>query len=123
MHKYADVTVGAAHAQFVALRLRQYLRREGMSQGELAQATGVNQSQISRIVHGRPKRISNAMQVLCSHAGIEWRKPSNDPTRHPELMAAVSAAWDGTDAGAEALARLLSAVADFAGKGKKEDGP
>ena len=61
------------------------------------------------------------MQILCTHAGIDWRQPSNDPTRHPELLAAVSAAWDGTEAGAEALARLLSAVADIAGKGTKGD--
>lgn len=93
--------------------LRRFLHSQKMSQLELARATGVAQSQVSRILAFKTKRVSKNMQIICDYAHIDWRSTQRTVDDHPRLMATIVAAWDGTDRGGDALANLISAAAEL----------
>ncbi|HDR8967134.1 TPA: helix-turn-helix transcriptional regulator [Burkholderia vietnamiensis] len=65
-----------------------------MTQADVAQKTGVNQSQISRILRGHNKRTSENVAVLCSFA------------RH-EIQSMLGAGEVGLEAEAQGILRNL----------------
>lgn len=98
-----------------AVRRRKWLNKH--TQSDIARLTGVDQSQISRILSGHCRRMGGALQKLCKYAeqgaGGGGSVESADAAEHSELMNALHVAWDGTDEGAKKLARLLLAISDL----------
>lgn len=96
--------------------LRARFRALALRQQEVAQALGVSQAQISRILAGRISRRSRVMQALSIY--VQHRSPR---TRHAAvtsnkvLQEALMAAWDGTPSHADALALLIKAAAALRG--------
>jgi len=79
----------------------------------VAADTGIHQSQVSRLLRGRFKRLSTNVRVLLSYAA----KPAhyartNEPSElaRSAVVKAVLRTWDCTPEGARALIRLLQSV-------------
>jgi len=90
-------------------------RSGGRGQQELAAQAGVSQATISRLAQRPPKRIGGGFVRLFVYARkreVSIAKP--DPRSSPELIAALSEVWNGTDVHAKALAAIIRAMADVA---------
>lgn len=98
-------------------RLRQAIRSGRTSQLSAANATGVDQSQISRILAGQTKRVSPNVLILCKYANTLHIRTRVDPTESDCLMDALRAVWDGSHAHAEALAGVIRSLANLKGPG------
>lgn len=94
-------------------RLRTALRRKidaGETQLQIAKACGVSQSTVSRVVNGRQRRGSGAIDKLCEYADIDPNYALADPRDSEVLMAAVSEAWRGTSRDARLLAAVIRKI-------------
>jgi predicted transcriptional regulator len=79
----------------------------GMSQQDLAVATGVHQSQISRMLSGNVKRVSKNLKKVAAYLDDLHGKDAKG-SEIPEVLAdAIRFSWDGTPMHAEALARVI----------------
>lgn len=103
----------------IGRELREWLEAQAMTEEGLSQAiwvenpgTRISQSWISRICCGDFKRLSGkTLQVLrYANIRIENELPRNERGREI-IDAAVSDVWDGSVAGAKALARVLHSAA------------
>lgn len=92
--------------------INRYRERQKHSKSEVARRTGVHQSQVSRILNGHCRHMKGALRKLCKYAEVDAGQAAEaDPAGSPELMNALRVAWDGTEDGARALARVILAVA------------
>lgn len=94
-------------------RLRQAIESGLLSQSEIARATGVHQSQVSRILSGAARRASPNVLLLCKFADEVGRFATTNPASNLVLMDALRAVWDGTQENAEAIAGLLMTLRRF----------
>lgn len=91
--------------------LRVVVRERGMTQADIAQAIGVNQSQVSRMLAAEVLPSTHAAHKLC-----EWvLKPSGKPTTdevlaNTELVSAMAFVWDGSPQHASALAAVIRSL-------------
>ncbi|HEX7908671.1 MAG TPA: helix-turn-helix transcriptional regulator [Paraburkholderia sp.] len=82
-----------------------------ITQSVIASATGIHQSQISRILSGQIRRSSKNVQELCKYAISLRREVRYDDGRAAEaLSATILRVWDGTQHHADALIELLEAL-------------
>ena len=90
------------------------VKRRNLSQKAISAASGVDQSQVSRILAGRAKRPSPNLVKLCTYAFSAracFPEPSTPvPAASERLTDAVLRVWDGTPDHAVALVELLEAV-------------
>jgi transcriptional regulator with XRE-family HTH domain len=96
--------------------IAEYLQREGISQKQLADRAGVNQSTVSRALQRASLRRTAAHARLCAYMREHAAVPP-DP-----LMDAVRETWDGSPEHAAALAKLVLASRELwptLGKGTK----
>lgn len=86
-------------------------RGGSVTQIEIQQATGVHQSQVSRILSGKSKRVSRSVEKLCKYAEtlIKPDKKS-DSADARALQRSILKIWDGSEAHARSLQELLVAV-------------
>jgi transcriptional regulator with XRE-family HTH domain len=83
---------------------------KGLSQSELAKAAGVSQSTVSRALHKTPGKHSDASRRLCVYAGIEVGDATGSTVVGTKLvLKTFENIWDGTDAHAAAIARIIEA--------------
>jgi transcriptional regulator with XRE-family HTH domain len=89
---------------------RQVLERK-VSQLDLQLATGVHQSQISRILAGHVRRLSPNVLVLCKYAEtLRIAVPALPSNGGEELQTAITRLWDGSTQHALALIDALGAI-------------
>ena len=90
--------------------LSDYMAKNGLSQAALAKQAHVSQATVSRALQRFPKKHSEAICRLCNYAGIEL---SNDKLSTglgiKSVLTAFENIWDGSDAHAEAIARIIAA--------------
>jgi transcriptional regulator with XRE-family HTH domain len=105
-------------------RLAQRVAARRLTQEEIAKATGVDQSQVSRILTGQAKRRSHNVERLCLYARRLASASSTAVSRRQQIEQAVDTLWDGSARHARAIADALQAIARvqqaFAGDGKKK---
>ncbi len=94
-------------------QLRRLIESRLTSQTEVAQATGVDQSQISRILAGQARRVTSNVITLCKYANSFDASRRNDPSRNPILMSALHTVWDGSAQHAEAIAAVILSLRKF----------
>ena len=97
----------------LAVDLLARLKADTRNSSELARITGVSQPTISRFRTGSPsrKRNSDAFNKLCDFYKIPVSIESEaDPSNNQVLLDAVRAVWDGTEAHAQALARVIRSL-------------
>ncbi len=82
----------------------------GWTQCALSLATGIDQSQISRIRAGRFKRLSKNVQALCRYANISIQEKSAKPDIPQVIQDALNDLLDGTPTTERAVLALLKAA-------------
>jgi transcriptional regulator with XRE-family HTH domain len=87
------------------------MEAHNLTQSGLAKAAKVNQSTVSRILHGNPQRSGRALKALCNYAGIEVENAASSTTEPKKLiMDTFTRIWDGTSLHAETVARIIDAL-------------
>ena len=84
-----------------------------MSANALAKSSGVGQSTLSRFLSGVTRKITPEVRRALRYAEIDHEKCITSGPNAPDnatLRAALSRVWDGTDEGAELIARFLEAI-------------
>jgi transcriptional regulator with XRE-family HTH domain len=94
--------------------LRALIAEKRITQPQVAAATGVHQSQISRILRGEARRSSPNVQRLRRYAeSLVVELPSQESWTHPALRSAIAQVWDGSDHHARAIARVIVCLGEF----------
>ena len=113
MQDEAGSKVSAEQRELLAW-LANMVRHRNLSQLAISAASGVDQSQVSRILAGRAKRPSPNLVKLCKYAfsaRAGFPEPTTPvPAASERLTDAVLRVWDGTPDHAGALVDLLEAV-------------
>lgn len=80
------------------------MEERGLTQAQVADAAGVSQSTVSRVLRRSPQRSGSSYLRLCS-----WirKQTVSDGSVPAPLLAAVRATWDGSAGHAAALAALI----------------
>ncbi|MHB1502280.1 MAG: helix-turn-helix domain-containing protein [Candidatus Dormibacteria bacterium] len=88
--------------------MRELMVQEGISQSELAHRARVNQSTVSRALSRTPVRHSVAYERLCRYMQ-EARYLPQLSAGEEVVVKAFRQIWDGSDAHAEAVAKIIAA--------------
>lgn len=94
--------------------IRDRLSKRLITQTELESETRIDQSQISRILSGRYSRTSKNVLKLCKYAKNRFPDAVTSKvteTPHPVLLEAIQTTWDGSEAHAQALAKIIRSLA------------
>lgn len=82
-----------------------------LRQVEIAAATGLSQSQVSRILNGRRIRDSESTDAVCIYVQSQAKTVGvKDVQSCAPLMTALSKVWDGTNKHAEALSSVIESL-------------
>ncbi len=95
------------------------LKEMGKGQAEIADDTGLSQSQISRIVTGKFKLCSKNVLNLCKYAEIKIVESDVEVRWNDKLANALNFAWDGTEEHAKAINQILRAIGSIRRKGNR----
>jgi transcriptional regulator with XRE-family HTH domain len=87
--------------------LKATFRSEQLSQEAVAEATGIHQSQISRILSGQVRRLSKNVILLCKFADDLHNRRKSPKKIPPLLLSALEQIWDGSTDHAEAIAKVI----------------
>ncbi len=90
--------------------LTEKFKKNGIKQPLIAEITGVNQAQVSRILSGKFIRRTKNVDKICEYAELEVIPHKVNPAINEVLMDALSYAWDGTDNHAKAIAKILNVI-------------
>jgi hypothetical protein len=105
--------VKLAHAELADARRALLRLAEQVATVQAAAATGIHQSQVSRLFRGQFARLSPNVRTLLAYAREPGRyanaKAPSDTARAAVIRAALRT-WDSTPEGARALVRLLRSV-------------
>lgn len=92
-------------------RAQQICMDRGITQADLAAATGASQPQISRLLQGKFSRPSRLLEEVCLYVERQEVGVTNDAVRaSDELISALSTTWDGSAAHAKALALVIRSL-------------
>jgi len=109
--------------QDAAQRLRAFMNREGLSQETLAKKARVSQATVCRALKNESIRRGAARNRLFKYAKItEWMNYERSRKSRARVLLAFDRIWDRTDQHANAIARVIDALAEFrrpATKGQK----
>ncbi|RUP25724.1 MAG: helix-turn-helix domain-containing protein [Curvibacter sp.] len=94
-------------------KLRLLVKSRVLTQADIALATNVDQSQVSRILAGQIRRVSANVLELCKFANSYDGGVRRDPSQNEVLIGALRAVWDGSSAHAEAIASVLLSLRKF----------
>lgn len=84
-----------------------------VTQLQIAEAVGIHQSQISRILAGQVRRSSSNVKKLCNYANSLTEVSNGSHTSHAQALGeAVKRIWDGSPAHANALHKILKAIGE-----------
>lgn len=100
----------AAHE--LGVQLKRWKAARGWRQSDLGRVAQLSQSQISRILDGKAREVTQGVCRLAKAADIDLaflEAAATDPVRD-RLHAELDRAWDGSHAQAEALVSLLRAA-------------
>ena len=104
-------------------RLCVFMNREGLTQEQLAKAAGVSQATVWRALNRRARRRGAARFRLFTYANIdEWIDASRTSSPRERVIAAVERVWDHSEAHADAIIRVIDALADLRPLPKDDDG-
>jgi predicted transcriptional regulator len=82
-----------------------------LRQEDIAKATGLSQSQVSRILNGRRLRRSESTDAVCIYVRNQAQTVGiKDVQSCVPLMTALSKVWDGTAKHAEALSSVIESL-------------
>lgn len=91
--------------QHRAALARARMKELGISQQDIADALGIEQSKVSRLLSAKFKKPSPCFELLCRHLKVDV--PLDTGPLDPELYQAIQEVWDGTREHAAALAAVI----------------
>ena len=95
-------------------RLRAYIDQKRITQAELAKRSGVSQATISRALQRANKKQSKARERLFAYAGLASEDSTDSTDAGIKLVIrAFEKIWDGSDADARAVAKMIEALGGF----------
>lgn len=97
-------------------RLRIIVNSGKVTQEMVSIATGVHQSQVSRILSGNSRIASKNVLKLCKYSNHLHNLDPTRPQICPALIAAIEQVWDGTPAHADAIAKVILSLEDLSVK-------
>jgi predicted XRE-type DNA-binding protein len=111
------MTLGADARDKLVKAIRTRIEQSGLNSTEIAQKSGVHQSQVSRICRGEFKTASFNVMQICKFLGIdgdvaEGFTPTGD-FNQKRIESGAIAIWDRTPEDAERIVRLLKDLANF----------
>lgn len=95
------------------------MNRKGDTQVTLASLLGIDQGKICRVRNGQFRRLTPTVAELCRYADFDLTIRRN-PASSEILMKALSEVWDGSDAHARLIARLLRDAVRIGADGKRD---
>jgi transcriptional regulator with XRE-family HTH domain len=119
MQKYA---VSCSIMQSERDKIREFMQKHGWSQARLAAKAGVHQSTVSRALEGITERHSAARHRLALY--VEGFGPTTRRSKEggAELVVkAFNRIWDGTDAHAASVAKIIGALAGLRPTARTEE--
>ena len=98
----------------IKTRIATARERSELSDAEIARISNVHPSQVSRICGGSFKTFSNNVMQICSILGVAVTRlePGAD-LAWLQAQSSMRRLWDETPEGAEAIVRLLEAIAEL----------
>jgi len=94
----------------ISVRLREMIEAEpGLRQVDIAVAAGVSQPTVSRALKGEFKRPSEQRSMLFSYIQNRMGASTFSDRSKERVVAAFAHVWDGSDAHAAAIAKIISA--------------
>jgi transcriptional regulator with XRE-family HTH domain len=107
----------------LANRIREKIKRKGISRADLAVSAGVHASQVSRICGGKFRRVSENVMRVCNVLGIEIAggTAAGDDPLASRLQAEVLRAWDQSEEGADQLIRILRGVGALSSSARRKE--
>lgn len=103
----------------VPSELETLLRRDGITQAELAERAGVSQPTVSRAKRRVPVRISVGYGRLCNYI----REELDETSLPPQASDALTEIWDGSPTHDAALAALIKAAVGLSRSEGTEERP
>lgn len=107
-----SIQIRAYYAQIIAS-----LRLDPRSDAEIARKSGVSQPTVWRLRNGAQPRLrfSEQFNKLCIFYGLTELKPGRrDSSLESDLKDAIMAIWDGSDAHARALIKVIRSLKGLA---------
>lgn len=97
----------------ISTTLREWRTNNAITQEMIESNTGVDQSQVSRIISGKFLRVTPSVLEICKYANINLIKECKvDPKTNVRMMQALEKTWDGTDRHANMIAKVILALGD-----------
>lgn len=94
--------------------LQAFLDKNHLSQMELAKAAKVSQATVSRALSGVPLKHGRARAKLFTYAQLNGPSGQPPPKKGPQrVITAFKRIWDGTEAHATAVAKIIDALEDL----------
>ena len=102
------------HVADLVRDLLAFCESENLTVSEFARKAEVPQPTVHRILNRpRSNRITRHLQTLCNYADIPiFVADKPDPSQNGVIMSALREVWDGTEASARAIAKMLFAARD-----------
>ena len=91
--------------------VQQRMRERKHGQEEVASATGLSQSHISRFLAGQGKRVTARIQALCKYAELDVKPHNAQQSAQRELSQALHQAVGDNATATLALIRIVQALA------------
>ena len=83
----------------------------GITQEDMANGTGISQSQVSRLLSGHGKRPSKAYIEICNYVNSCRNGISPELVRqNDELINALASVWDGSARQSAAIANIIQSL-------------
>lgn len=93
--------------------LRQTFLSNHINQSSAAKACSLNQSQISRLLDGKCKRLSKGLERLCIYASVDiYKNTRYDPANDASLMGALRIAVGNSASRARQIERVMRALVE-----------
>jgi transcriptional regulator with XRE-family HTH domain len=86
------------------------METRGENQPQVSKATGVSQSEVSRILAGERRKVTDHVRALCKYAGIDVDADTEISHVQQRLSQAVRGAIGDNAMAAQALTRILEAL-------------
>lgn len=94
-----------------AIRAAENCKRLAITQQVIADALGVSQAQVSRILGAKGRRVSRLFEDVCQYVEcFEQGVTANAVKENDELIEALRDAWDGSAQHAKCLAAVIRSL-------------
>lgn len=112
MQNMQELSMRASRDKLVR-QLCDSFEKSRVTQQQIANGSGVHQSQVSRILRGEFKRMTRNVVKICKYANVAPGQVASKGSLAAELTSLLKQLCDGTSEREKTLLRLLKAIRDL----------